>query len=179
MLEISTDYLIVGAGAMGMGFLDELVTCSQLEAVIVDTRDKPGGHWNQAYSFVRLHQPALNYGVPSRGLGVGGPDLASRAQVLAHYEQALAAHLATGRVRFLGQCRHVGGGTVVSLLEENLVYKARQLQFVTILTQTAGAQVTYRRKLVDATCCETLVPATSPPAFRVAPGVNFMPINGQ
>ena len=47
MLEISTDYLIVGAGAMGMGFLDELVTCSQLEAVIVDTRDKPGGHWNQ------------------------------------------------------------------------------------------------------------------------------------
>ena len=47
MLELSTDYLIVGAGAMGMGFLDELVTCSQLEAVIVDTRDKPGGHWNQ------------------------------------------------------------------------------------------------------------------------------------
>ena len=128
MLELSTDYLIVGAGAMGMGFLDELVTCSQLEAVIVDTRDKPGGHWNQAYSFVRLHQPALNYGVASRGLGVGGPDLASRAQVLAHYEQALAAHLATGRVRFLGQCRHVGGGTVVSLLEENLVYKAGQLQ---------------------------------------------------
>ena len=96
MLELSTDYLIVGAGAMGMGFLDELVTCSQLEAVIVDTRDKPGGHWNQvqystlqystvhsthwnqAYSFVRLHQPALNYGVASRGLGVGGPDLASK-----------------------------------------------------------------------------------------------------
>ena len=134
-LEISTDYLIVGAGAMGMGFLDELVTCSQLEAVIVDTRDKPGGHWNQAYSFVRLHQPALNYGVASRGLGVGGPDLASRAQVLAHYEQALAAHLATGRVRFLGQCRHVGGGTVVSLLEEKLVYKAGQLQLQSTIRQ--------------------------------------------
>ena len=51
-----------------------------------------------------------------------------RSQVLAHYEQALATHLATGRVRFLGQCRHVGGGTVVSLLEESLVYKAGQLQ---------------------------------------------------
>ena len=58
-----------------------------------------------------------------------------RSQVLAHYEQALAAHLATGRVRFLGQCRHVGGGTVVSLLEENLVYKAGQLHLQPTLRQ--------------------------------------------
>ena len=39
-------------------------------------------------------------------------------------------------------------------------------------------QIKYRKKLVDATCCETIVPATSPPGFKVAPGVNFMPVNG-
>ena len=48
-MEISTDYLIVGAGAMGMGFLDELMSnSSDLTAVIVDMRDKPGGHWHDA-----------------------------------------------------------------------------------------------------------------------------------
>ena len=157
-MEITTDYLIVGAGVMGMGFLDEMIRNSrQLEAVIVDIRDKPGGHWNDAYPFVRLHQPALTYGVNSRTLGVGGADLASKsqgwssidvtdlylvssgsislvflaprrqcrtpAQILAHYEMALASLLATGRVRFLSQCKHVGDGVVVSLLEENVTYK--------------------------------------------------------
>ena len=162
-MEITTDYLIVGAGVMGMGFLDEMIRNSRkLEAVIVDIRDKPGGHWNDAYPFVRLHQPALTYGVNSRTLGVGGADLASKsqglsnfdgtgfmifnlylvssgcislvflaprrpcrppAQILAHYEMALASLLATGRVRFLSQCKHVGDGVVVSLLEENITYK--------------------------------------------------------
>ena len=80
-MEITTDYLIVGAGVMGMGFLDEIIRNSRkLEAVIVDIRDKPGGHWNDAYPFVRLHQPALTYGVNSRTLGVGGADLASKSQ---------------------------------------------------------------------------------------------------
>ena len=82
-MEITTDYLIVGAGVMGMGFLDEVIRNSRkLEAVIVDIRDKPGGHWNDAYPFVRLHQPALTYGVNSRTLGVGGADLASKSQGL-------------------------------------------------------------------------------------------------
>ena len=40
-------------------------------------------------------------------------------------------------------------------------------------------QVSYRKKLVDATCCETIVPATSSPGFKVAPAVNFIPINGR
>ena len=36
------------------------------EILVVDRRAKPGGHWNDAYDFVRLHQPSLYYGV---GLG--------------------------------------------------------------------------------------------------------------
>ena len=46
MTELSTDYLIIGAGALGMGFLDEIIRNSEdIEAIIVDIRDKPGGHW--------------------------------------------------------------------------------------------------------------------------------------
>ena len=39
-------------------------------------------------------------------------------------------------------------------------------------------QVEVRRKLVDATHCETRVPATSQPNFTVEAEVNFVPING-
>lgn len=36
---------------------------------MVDRRPKIGGHWNDAYPFVRLHQPSSFYGVASRPLG--------------------------------------------------------------------------------------------------------------
>ena len=127
--QLTTDYLIVGAGAFGLGFLDELILNSDnLEAVIVDKRDKPGGHWNDAYSFVRLHQPASTYGVNSRSLGVGGPDLASKSQILAHYESALTDLLATGRVTFLSQCEYLGEGKIVSLLDESIQYQVKLLK---------------------------------------------------
>ena len=161
-IALTTDYLIIGAGTMGMCFLDELInTSSSLEAIIVDQRDKPGGHWNDAYSFVRLHQPAVTYGVNSRPLGSGGKDLASKSQILSHFELALADLVATGRVTFLSQCRHQGEGRLVSLLDPDLTY-----------------QVEVRRKLVDATHCETHVPSTSTPNFTVEEDVDFVPVNG-
>ena len=61
---IITDYLVIGAGAMGMAFADEIINMSggtgndDTEIVLVDRRANPGGHWNDAYGFVRLHQPS-------------------------------------------------------------------------------------------------------------------------
>ena len=160
--ELTCDYLIVGAGATGVSFLEEIITSDpSLTAVIVDCRAASGGHWNDAYSFVRLHQPAITYGVNSRTLGAGGADLASKAQILQHYELAMEDLLATGRVTFLRQCRYLGSGKVASLVDGSLEY-----------------QVNIRRKLVDATLTETKVPATSAPNFAVAEGVNFVPVNG-
>ena len=87
-----------------------------------------------------------------RPLGSGGPDLASKSQILSHFELALADLVSTGRVTFLSQCRHQGEGRLVSLLEPDLTY-----------------QVEVRRKLVD---------ATTQPNFSVEAEVNFVPING-
>ena len=106
-----------------MGFLEEIIVNSSMEAIIVDIRDKPGGHWNDAYSFVRLHQPAITYGLNSRPLGVGDADLASKSQILSHFELGLADLLKTGRVKFLSQCKYQGDGKIVSLLDEKLTYK--------------------------------------------------------
>ena len=70
--HIICDYLLKGAGAVGMAFLDEMVHSSNEKVVVVDRRAKPGGHWVDASDFVKLHQPAAFYGVNSRSLGDGG-----------------------------------------------------------------------------------------------------------
>ena len=67
--ELSADYLVIGSGAMGMAFTDVLMTESEATVVMVDQHHRPGGHWNDAYPFVRLHQPSAFYGVNSRKLG--------------------------------------------------------------------------------------------------------------
>ena len=82
--DLETDYLIFGAGAMGMAFADEIIHGSKTaRVVIIDRRAKPGGHWNSAYRFVTLHQPALYYGVNSEPLEDNERDLASQVQILA------------------------------------------------------------------------------------------------
>jgi len=157
-----TDYLVIGAGAMGMSFVEEIIRSStDVEAIIVDTRAAPGGHWNDAYSFVRLHQPALTYGVNSRKLGEGGADLASKALILEHYELALKDLIETGRVKFFPQCKYLRDGTFVSLLDENNTYNVK-----------------LNANLVDASCTTTHVPATKKPNYGVSDNVNLVPING-
>ena len=93
---LEVDYLIRGAGAAGMAFVDALVSGSGATVAIVDRNHRPGGHWNHAYPYVRLHQPAAFYGVNSRTLGSGSKDevglnagfheLASGAEVLSYFD---------------------------------------------------------------------------------------------
>ena len=66
---LETDYLVVGTGAVGMAFVDTLLDESDADIIMVDNHHQPGGHWNDAYSFVRLHQPSHFYGVASTPLG--------------------------------------------------------------------------------------------------------------
>ena len=54
--ELEADYLVVGAGASGMAFADAMIGHSDARVALVDRRHGPGGHWLDAYPFVRLHQ---------------------------------------------------------------------------------------------------------------------------
>src|SRR4051812_41129385 len=107
--ELEADYLIIGAGAVGMAFADSLLSDSDATMVMVDRLDRPGGHWNHAYPFVRLQQPAAMYGVNSRPLGSGAfyesglnaglAELASGQEVLSHFDLVLQQRLLpSGRV---------------------------------------------------------------------------------
>ena len=62
MRELQADYVVVGSGAVGMAFADIILTESDASVLIIDRYAKPGGHWNVAYPFVELHQPAAFYG---------------------------------------------------------------------------------------------------------------------
>ena len=123
---IETDYLVIGAGAISMAFVDTLLTDTDAQIVMVDRHHRPGGHWNEVYPFVRLHQPAAYYGVNSRELGQGTKDsvglnagmysLSSGAELLAYFDQVMQQRfLPSGRVRFLSMSQVVGAYEVESL----------------------------------------------------------------
>ncbi|MFP8874622.1 MAG: NAD(P)-binding protein, partial [Myxococcota bacterium] len=131
---LETDYLVVGSGAMGMAFTDEIMTQNpKVQVVLVDRHARPGGHWNDAYPFVSLHQPAAYYGVNSEKLGTGGAALASGSEVLAYFERVLCKWLATGRLQHFPMCEYDGDGRFRSLVEPD-----------------QETRVTVRKKTVDA-----------------------------
>ncbi len=66
---VSTDYLVVGAGASGLAFADALAAEADVDVTVLERREAPGGHWLQVYPFVRLHTPSAYYGVSSLSLG--------------------------------------------------------------------------------------------------------------
>jgi len=108
---LETDYLVVGCGAAAMAFADALVEASGADIVMVDQRHAPGGHWLEAYPFVRLHQPSSFYGVNSLPLGADtidsdGPNAgmyerATAPEICAYYERVMRERLlASGKVRY-------------------------------------------------------------------------------
>jgi hypothetical protein len=166
--SVDTDYLVVGAGAAGMAFVDALVDHDPTaHATLVDRRAGPGGHWLDAYPFVRLHQASQFYGVASTRLGTGqaqesGPErgLAERAtgpEICAYYEKVLAERLLpTGRVELLGG------------------HEYRDGQVVDLAT---GREVPtrVRRRVVDARYLAPSIPALGPPPFDVDDGARVLP----
>ncbi len=85
MRSLDTDYLVVGAGAMGMAFTDALIDHADVHVTLVDRRHVAGGHWNDAYPFVQLHQASVFYGVASTARLAAHADAGlARLAVLAH-----------------------------------------------------------------------------------------------
>ena len=122
METLQTDYLVVGAGAMGMAFTDALIDHADVHVTLVDRRHAAGGHWLDAYPFVQLHQASLFYGVASTELGRGtvqttGPEAglherARQPEILHYYDDVTARFVSSGQVTFLrGSEHHLDGTT--------------------------------------------------------------------
>ena len=163
MADFEPDYLVVGAGASAMALVDELVTHGDGEILMIDRRHAPGGHWVDAYPFVRLHQPSVYYGVSSEPLGhdridthginAGFYERASAAELCDYYERVMARFLASGRVRFFGCTSYEGADGDTHRLRSELTGQEH----------TARP----RRRFVDATYVQSIVPAVHTPGFAV------------
>ncbi|MEO6746134.1 MAG: hypothetical protein ABIN08_16775 [Caldimonas sp.] len=163
-----TDYLVVGTGAAGMAFTDALLSHSDATIALVDRRHAPGGHWIDAYPFVRLHQPSAFYGVSSvplgrdtvdqTGINTGSYEAAGVDELRAYYAQVMDQRfLPTGRVRHHPCSDHSIGADGRHLITSRLTGTVQPVRV--------------RRKVVDTGYLEGQIPATSPPPFQVAEGV--------
>lgn len=167
--KLQADYLIIGGGAMGMAFADVIMTETESTVIMVDKYHQPGGHWNVAYPYVRLHQPSAFYGVNSRRLGsdtidAGGwnkglYELATNSEVCAYFDQVMQQQfLPTGRMQYFPMCEYEGDNKFHSLMS------GEEFEVV------AG-------KVVDATFMNVTVPSMVKPAYDVAAGIECVPPN--
>jgi hypothetical protein len=164
--ELSCDYLVIGAGASGLAFVDELINHDCGDIIIVDKRHTVGGHWVDAYPYVRLHAPSTFYGVNSLELSSnridtdghnnGLQELASGVAINRYFQQTLEERLkASGKVRFL-PCTKYEDGKLINLLNGK------------------ASAVSVRRKRVDATILANSVPKTHTPNFDIDDHVDFV-----
>lgn len=170
---LDTDYLVVGAGAMGMAFTDALIDHADVHVTLVDRRYAAGGHWQDAYPFVQLHQASLFYGVASTVLGTGsvqadGPEAglqerARRSEIQAYFDDVLYRRfLGSGRVTFLAASEYALDGAD---------------HVVTSRVSGERIQVRVRRRVVDAAYLSPTIPATTPPPFGVGDGARVVPVH--
>ena len=167
---IEPDYLVVGAGAAGMAFTDALIDHTDVSVAMVDRRHSAGGHWLDAYPFVRLHQASAFYGVASTLLG-GGHVQQSRtrgwaaasgraAEICAYYDHILPERmLESGKVEFFANCEYVGDRQIVSRVSGQRL------------------EVPQRCRIVDARYLAPDIPADTPPPFDVADGARVIAVN--
>jgi len=175
------EYLVIGAGAASLSFVDTLLLQQpNIRIVLVDKHLKVGGHWNDAYDYVHLHQPSLVYGLESTQLEgnwlkcmlrhrtLPWNHRASKEEILKYYEAALSRWEASGQVKFFG------GSSYDFSQRERYIADNNTHCF------SCGSElfrVHVRVKLVNGVLGECQVPSKCPPEFPVDEAVDLITPN--
>lgn len=165
-----SDYVVIGAGAMGLALTDVLLDETDATITMVERRDRPGGHWNDAYPFVRLHQPSAFYGVNSvemsagrideRGGNAGLAELATGTEVCAYFDRLVEGKfLGSGRVTYLPRHDYADG-------------------HATSLLTGATVDIEAGTRIIDCTYMKVRVPSMGAPTYDVDDAVTCIPPNG-
>jgi hypothetical protein len=167
---VEADYLVVGAGAAGMAFTDALIDHADARVALVDRRHSVGGHWLDAYPFVRLHQASAFYGVASTLLGDGslqrrGPEAglherATAPQICTYFDRVLDQRmLGSGKVELFSGCEYVGDRLIVSRVSGKRF------------------EVSEGCRIVDAHYLSPDIPFDTPPPFEVGADARVIAVN--
>mmetsp|Transcript_11576 Transcript_11576/g.21356 ORF Transcript_11576/g.21356 Transcript_11576/m.21356 type:complete len:491 (-) Transcript_11576:395-1867(-) len=181
-LPPSCDYLVAGAGATGMAFVDSLFegiklnnkeAAKSVHVVMVDRHASPGGQWHDSYDFVRLHQPSAMYGVETVPLEPSKNDAAHRAtrrEILDYYQRLQEKWTCDDGYSFT----FVGNATVdlTPTGSDKKTYKVTMLEG----GETKSIQVNHR--FVDARFLQPDLPIAVPPKFDYdADKIRCVPVN--
>jgi len=179
--KISCDYLVVGSGAVSIAYIDTLLTeLPSVKIVLIDQKAAPGGHWNDAYGFVKLHAASMLYGVASRQLEGNWLKLimtkfmlpwthrATKLEILDYFQTIVDEKVAAGQLEY---------------------YPSSQYDFSSSSSKThkfstsgdadkTGTDITYevgvRIKFVNGVLGMNEVPSRAPLRFPVDEGVRVM-----
>lgn len=175
----SCDYLIIGAGAASIAFIDTLLTeLPSTKIVLIDKHDAPGGHWNDAYDFVRLHQPSLLYGASSKQMEgnwlkcmltrrtLPWNHRATKAEILSYYKELVGNWVAKGQVQFFSNCKYS--------FEQGA---DESIHDFSDLDGNTNYSVKVECKLVNGVLGECKVPSQYPVDFPVEEGVKILTPN--
>jgi len=178
---LECDYLIVGAGAASMSFIDTLLTeLPETKIILIDKKAAVGGHWVHAYDFVRLHQPSLVYGIASKQLEGNWMKLmlmkmtfpwnhrANKKEILKYFGGFVKEKIDLNQLDFYPNCVydfHASGGNDSS----NHAFRS--------VDGSKSYEVKVKHKLIDATPGECIIPCESPLQFPVDDGVQVMTPN--
>ena len=168
---LDADYLVVGAGAMGMAFTDALIDHADARVALVDRRHGVGGHWLEAYPFVQLHQSSAFYGVPSTLLG-GGQLQQQRSRGGPAGARHPAGDLGVLRPRMLDRMRETGRVEFFP----NSELRRRPHRGLAHLREPRS-EVPETCRIVNAHYLAPSIPAEMPPPFGVGDGVRVVPVN--
>ena len=162
---IKSDYVIVGAGAMGMAFADEIFSNSDCSISIIDKRPAPGGHWQDSYSFIVTEQSAESYGVNSQEFEntcanqEGYGHQASSKEIKAYYARLISKYIDSGRVDYYPNSEFSWDSHCI------------------ISNQGDAQNIEATKRYVDATLTGTELSLNHTPNFEVSDGVCCVPPN--
>ena len=167
---LQADYLVVGAGALGMGFTDALIDHSEgARVVMVDRRHSVGGHWLEAYPSSGCTSRRASTASPrpcwaaarcrASGPEAGLQERASQPEITSYYARVLDRLVRTGRVEFLPNSDFDGHRTVTSRISGDRF------------------EVPESCRIVNAHYLAPTIPAEEPPPFAVADGARVVAVN--
>ena len=183
--EGECDFLVIGAGANGMTFVDSMLLANpECKIVVVDRHEMPGGHWTVAYDHVKLHHTSIVYGLESTKLEGSWSRLAlqrrmlpwdhcaTKRELLDYYAAAMERWCRAGSVRYF-PCSAYD----FSQLQQQDNVSGERLHCWSSLVDSREHRIVVRHKLVDGARGECRVPSECPLDIPVDPRVALITPN--
>jgi len=172
--RLACDYLVIGAGAASLAFIDTLITeLPSVKIILVDKNPLPGGHWQHAYDYVHLHQPSVVYGLASKQLEGSWKKLIFRKRQLPWKHRASKKEIV----------KYYGDFVKEKLVNRNLIYYPNCVYdfekgySFSSLDETFSYEVKVREKVVNGVLGQCIIPSQNPLQFPVDDGVIVMTPN--